>query len=203
MKIFITGVSGLIGKALALSLQKKGHEVWGSVRKTGHVHFLPASQILTWDGISLLDEKVLSKMNAIIHLAGEPVAGGRWTEARKKAILDSRVKSTQALGETLARLKPESRPEVVVSASAIGIYGDRAEEVLTEDSAPASPPDFLSQVTEAWEQEAQKLQSAETRLVVIRTGIVLAREGGALAEDEAPRAIGERAAVDELDSSRR
>ena len=121
--------------------------------------------------------EAFDECRAVFHLAGEPVAEGRWTKAKKASIRDSRVAGTKHLVEALGKL--DRRPEVLVSASAVGIYGSRGDEVLTESAAPAEG--FLADVCRAWEAEAQAAEALGIRVVTIRVGLVLGAQGGALA----------------------
>jgi uncharacterized protein (TIGR01777 family) len=179
MKILLTGVTGLIGKDLAISLMKQGHEVSGLARKPASVSFLPANEVAAWDvGKVKLDPKFIEGKDAVIHLAGVPVAEGRWTSERKKEIRDSRVLGTREWAEILAAMPAGLRPKVFLSASAIGIYGDRGDEVLNENSVRG--PGFLADVTAEWEAEAQAIERLGIRVVLLRTGVVLSRKGGAL-----------------------
>jgi hypothetical protein len=156
MNIAITGASGFIGRHLMKSLAQAGHSPRALSR-----HAPPAES--------------LREADAIIHLAGEPVAQ-RWTAAAKQRILDSRVVGTRNLVEALGRLT--RRPETLICASAIGYYGSRGDEVLTESSAPGSG--FLPEVCVAWEREAQAAEAFGIRVVRVRTGVVLDANGGAL-----------------------
>ena len=156
MTISISGASGFIGRHLMKSLAQAGHSLRALSR-----HAPPAES--------------LREADAIIHLAGEPVAQ-RWTAAAKQRILDSRVVGTRNLVEALGRLT--RRPETLICASAIGYYGSRGDEVLTESSAPGSG--FLPEVCVAWEREAQAAEAFGIRVVRVRTGVVLDANGGAL-----------------------
>jgi uncharacterized protein (TIGR01777 family) len=156
MNISISGASGFIGRHLMKSLAQAGHSVCALSRHA------PAAESLR-------------EADAIIHLAGEPVAQ-RWTAAAKQRILDSRVVGTRNLVEALGRLT--RRPETLICASAIGYYGSRGDEVLTESSAPGSG--FLPEVCVAWEREAQAAEAFGIRVVRVRTGVVLDANGGAL-----------------------
>jgi uncharacterized protein (TIGR01777 family) len=156
MNISISGASGFIGRHLMKSLAQAGHSLRALSR-----HTPPAES--------------LREADAIIHLAGEPVAQ-RWTAAAKQRILDSRVVGTRNLVEALAALP--RRPEALICASAIGYYGSRGDEVLTESSAPGSG--FLPEVCVAWEREAQAAEAFGIRVVRVRTGVVLDANGGAL-----------------------
>lgn len=175
-KILITGADGLIGTRLQHLLLQKGHSVHtiGRARpgrkKAGHY---------TWDiGRQAMDTAALEGVDAIIHLAGAGVADQRWTEARKKEIYDSRIDSTRLLYATLSAVPHQVR--VVVSASAVGYYGDRGADILRENE-PAGDS-FLARVVADWEQEVARVEELGIRHVCCRIGIVLAREGGALPE---------------------
>jgi uncharacterized protein (TIGR01777 family) len=125
-------------------------------------------------------------LDAVIHLAGESIAGGRWTAARKARIRDSRTQGTRLLAETLAQLARP--PKVLISGSAIGYYGDRGQEILTENEGPGS--NFLAGVCRAWESATEPAAHNGTRVVILRTGIVLSRKGGALARMLTPFRMG-------------
>ncbi|MCB1111839.1 MAG: TIGR01777 family protein [Chlamydiales bacterium] len=170
MKILIAGASGLIGHALVDALEKKGHQVITLVRKKN----LTGPEAVFWDPEQQqLDPDQIEGVDAIINLAGENVASGRWSDDKKKNIHDSRVNCTMLLSSTVAKLR--KKPHVWINASAIGYYGDRGNEPLTENSAPGSA--FLSKVCQDWETA---VSSGGTRVVVLRIGIVLSGHGGAL-----------------------
>ncbi len=172
MRILVTGATGVIGSALLPMLTTQGHETVTLSRsaRPGSYHWNPA------DGV--LDAAALEGADAVVHLSGSNIASGRWTDARRKEILDSRVKGTRLLVDALSRL--ERRPEVFLSASAIGYYGDRGDEVVAED-APAGSG-FLADVCRQWEGEAARAAEAGLRTVMVRTGVVLTPAGGALAK---------------------
>lgn len=183
MKILVTGSTGLVGSSLIPALKTKGHTVVRLVRKAPQnaqteVYWNPEKGTLNADEIEGLD--------AAVHLAGENLAAGRWTDERKRRIRESRVKGTRLLSDTLAQLK--HRPEVLVSASAIGFYGDRGDEVLDEQSASGS--DFVSEVCREWELETQPAAQAGMRVVNLRFGVILSREGGALKKMLLPFRLG-------------
>ena len=169
-RVLVTGVSGPIGGALLPLLRQQGGEVVRLVR--GHAR--GADQI-AWDPTKPLPPPAVSGFDAVVHLAGESIVG-KWTEEKKRKIRDSRVGPTERLAEALAAA--EHKPAVFVSSSAIGYYGDRRDEVLTEASAPGSQ--FLSGVCREWEAATAPAQKAGIRTANIRTGVVLSTAGGAL-----------------------
>lgn len=172
MRVAISGASGLVGSALQRLLSHKGHRVVTLVRDS------PTSkgEVLwnTHDG--LRDPAALDKVDGVVHLAGENIAGGRWTASRKREIRRSRIEGTRLLAEGLAGLA--TPPEVLACASAIGFYGNRGEERLTEDSD--SGTGFLAETCREWEAAADPAREAGLRVVHMRFGIVLSPEGGAL-----------------------
>jgi uncharacterized protein len=171
--IAVTGASGMIGRALVQALAERGHQVTRMVRR-------PAGRgEISWDPArAVLDSADLEGVDAVIHLAGENV-GARWTAARKERIRDSRVGSTKLLSETLGRLRRP--PQVLISASAIGIYGNRGDEILTEASPPGEAGrDFLTSVSQEWEAAAAPARGTVARVVHPRFGVVLSPTGGAL-----------------------
>jgi uncharacterized protein len=173
MKVLVTGSSGLIGAALVPCLSADGHSVTRLVRpKT-----LPGTNQLVWDpDAGRLDPATIDGFDAVIHLAGENIASRRWTAEQKRRIRESRVKSTRLLAGTLAQLSRP--PRTLVCASAVGYYGDRGDELLTEESRPGSG--FLSGICREWE-DAAELAVRSTRVVKLRFGAVLSPRGGALA----------------------
>jgi uncharacterized protein (TIGR01777 family) len=169
-RILVSGPRGLIGAELAALLYSSGHEIQALTRHPRG----PAD--VAWslaDGT--IDAAKLDGIDAIVHLAGEPIVG-RWNDAKKRKIRDSRINGTRLLAESVARLP--TRPEVLVCASAIGYYGDRGDEVLTEDSAAGSG--FLADVCQQWEQACQPARDAGIRVVNVRIGLVLSPKGGLL-----------------------
>lgn len=182
MKVAISGASGLVGTALRKSLATDGVEVLALTRQKS----LPPLTTVTWDvGKGRFDASPLEGVDAVVHLAGEPVAQ-RWTDATKKAIRESRVKGTELLVEGLKSLK--DKPKVLVSASAVGFYGDGGDEVLTE-SSPAGT-DFLAGVCQTWEHAAMEAMGLGIRTVVARIGVVLSTNGGALPKMLTPFRLG-------------
>ncbi|HEX8072558.1 MAG TPA: TIGR01777 family oxidoreductase [Pyrinomonadaceae bacterium] len=187
MKIIVTGASGLIGSALVPALVAAGHQVTALVRRATRDQTRPGVTEVEWQpDAGQLDAAQLAGTEAAVHLAGEPIAEGRWTDEKKRRIRASRVESTRLLAETLARLEP--RPRALVSASAIGYYGDRGAEVLTEASAPGN--DFLAEVCQAWEAAAEPARAAGIRVMHPRIGFVLSGRGGGLPRMLVPFKLG-------------
>jgi uncharacterized protein len=182
VRIAVTGSSGLIGAALCDELETSGHEVVRVVRSGP-----PASGSIGWDpSAGAIDAAGLEELDAVVHLAGESIGSSRWTETQKAKILDSRVHGTTLLARTLARLS--SPPRVLVSGSAIGFYGDRGDEELTE--ASSSGEGFLADVVRRWEAAVKEAEDAGIRVVRARTGIVLSKRGGALSRMLLPFKLG-------------
>ncbi|MBK8247780.1 MAG: TIGR01777 family protein [Gemmatimonadetes bacterium] len=181
MRIAITGATGFVGVPLVAALRAEGHEVVVIGRRR------PGSAPdVAWDPEGgVIDRSALNGVEAVVHLAGEPI-GERWTPARKAALRSSRVKGTSLIATTMAALSP--RPRVLVSMSAIGIYGNRGDEELTEASPPAR--DFLGELGVAWESAADPARAAGIRVVHPRLGIVLHQDGGALAKMLPPFRLG-------------
>lgn len=183
MKVLISGSSGLIGKALSASLKADGHQVVRLVRKTT----TPGTDEILWDpAAGRIDAASLEGFDGVVHLAGENIAAGRWTEERKQRIRESRLTGTRLLASTLAGMS--RRPEVMISASAIGYYGNRGSEALKEDSGPGTG--FLASICQEWEAAAGPVSAAGIRLVALRIGIVLSPAGGALARMLLPFKLG-------------
>ncbi|MGB6684967.1 MAG: TIGR01777 family oxidoreductase [Candidatus Acidiferrum sp.] len=177
MKILVTGSSGLIGRALVPALVRAGHTVCRLVRP-GTV-----TKDTENDGFQVAWNPATGELggaavgaDAVVNLAGASIAGGRWNTSRKAILRASRIDTTRALVTALAKMNV--RPRVLVSASATGIYGNRGDELLTEESQPGN--DFLAGLAKEWEAEALKAEAIGIRVVLARFGIVLAREGGAL-----------------------
>jgi hypothetical protein len=173
MKVAITGSSGLVGSALKDKLRSQGNEVVTFVRSNASGQ---SGKFLWNPEAGTIDTAGFAGVNAVINLAGESIAAKRWTAEQKIKIRDSRVKGTTLLAQTIAKL--ESRPEVLVSASAIGFYGDRGDEVLTENSAPGKG--FLADVCQQWERSSEAAEASGVRVVRARLGVVLSKDGGAL-----------------------
>lgn len=173
MTVAISGASGMIGSALTAFLTTGGH----TVRRLSRSKSAAQAGDIFWDpATGAIDSTAMEGLDAVVHLAGESVAGGRWTEEKKEKILNSRVKGTDLLATTCAKLaKP---PAVFISSSAIGYYGSRGEEILDETSTPGTG--FLADVCQAWEKPARALSDRGVRLVTARIGVVLSSAGGAL-----------------------
>ena len=173
MKILISGSSGLVGSALAKALEAEGHTVGGLLRPGRQL----AACDVRWDpATGQLDAAAMEGVDAIVNLAGASIGEGRWTAARKKILRSSRVDTTRLLVEGMRRLR--QRPRVFISASAVGYYGDRGDEILTESSPPGN--DFLAELAIEWEAEARRAEALGIRTVISRFGVILAAHGGAL-----------------------
>ncbi len=182
MKVLITGASGLIGQALQRSFEDTGYELLLASRKEP-----TDDQHIQWsieEGFT--DPEKLEGIDAVVHLAGENVSGFRWTDDKKKAIRDSRVLGTRNVVDAISKLK--KKPKVLVAASAIGFYGERGDEEVTESSAIGD--NFLAGVSKEWEAESRRAEDAGIRTVLLRTGIVLSKDGGALATMLTPFKLG-------------
>jgi len=180
LKILITGATGLVGRKLIPHLQALGHEISILSRKTATI---PGAKVFLWDVYKqVIDEKCLIGIDTIIHLAGEGIADKKWTDERKKQIIDSRILSAKLLYNTIKETK--SPVKTFVSASAVGFYGDRGEEILTEQSD--SGTGFLADCCVKWEDAANEGLEMGIRVVKIRIGLILSKEDGALAAMEKP-----------------
>lgn len=173
MHVAITGASGLIGEALSALLTTGGHRVTRLVRRE------PGEGELGWDPErGEIDADGLRGVDAVVHLAGESIASVRWTEGRKRRVMESRRKGTRLIAETLAGL--DGGPSVLVSASGIDYYGDTGDEAVTEESPPGRG--FLADVCREWEAATAAAADAGVRVVTVRTGVVQSPQGGALAK---------------------
>ncbi|MDH3424716.1 MAG: TIGR01777 family oxidoreductase [Gemmatimonadota bacterium] len=183
LSVAITGASGLVGANLRHFLTTAGHEVISLVRDSrrldeGSVFWNPSGGVI--------DEKGLMRVDAVVHLAGEPIAPKRWTDERRRAIKQSRVRGTELIARTLATMK--NGPKVLISASATGFYGDRGSDTLTESDS--SGRGFLAEVCRAWEGATAPAERAGIRVVKLRAGIVLSQKGGALGQMLLPFKMG-------------
>lgn len=179
MKIIVTGSTGLIGKALVKSLLARGDKVTCLVRRESTTERVAGINEVVWNPArGELNAASLEGHDAVVHLAGESIAEGRWDDEKKRRIRESRVMGTKLIAETISKL--DAPPRVFACASAIGYYGDRGEEILTEESK--SGEDFLSGVCRDWESATEAAKARGLRVVLMRFGIVLSAEGGALAK---------------------
>jgi uncharacterized protein (TIGR01777 family) len=191
MIVAITGATGFVGTRLTAHLLAAGHDVVALTRSPERAErALPVRcRVAAWDPEhGRVESGALDGVDAVVNLAGAGVADGRWTARRKEAIRRSRVDATRVLGETIGALPSERRPRVLVSASAIGFYGDRGDEVLTEESVGGTG--FLAGVCRGWEDAAIRAEVHGVRTVRIRIGVVLGRDGGALARMLPPFRLG-------------
>ena len=182
MNVLMTGSSGLIGSPLMSFLGGRGHQVRRLFRR-------PTAEVNAtfWNPADgTFADGAFDGIDAVVHLAGENIAGGRWTAARKDRIRTSRIDGTRRLCEGLASL--QSPPKVLVAASAVGFYGDRADEMLDESSAPGTG--FLPEVCRDWEEATAPARDRGIRVVLLRTGILLSPRGGALAKMLPPFRLG-------------
>lgn len=182
MKVLITGSTGLIGQELQKSFTEKGYEMLLASRKepTDDRHI----QWSIEEGFTSPEK--LEGIDVVVHLAGENVSGFRWTDDKKKAIRDSRVLGTRNVVDAISKLK--QKPKVFIASSAIGFYGERGDEECTESSAMGD--NFLAGVSKEWEAESRRAEDAGIRTVLLRTGIVLSKDGGALATMLTPFKLG-------------
>ena len=177
MRVVITGGSGLIGSALARDLGAAGHDVVVLTRDTAKVRLPAGVRAAQWDGKTAAGwGSLLDGGTAIVHLAGESIAAGRWTADKKRRIRDSRVESGKAVLQAIREAR--EKPKALLQGSAVGYYGPRGDEVLTEDAPPGD--DFLAQVCKEWEASTAEVETLGVRRAVLRTGVVLASAGGAL-----------------------
>ena len=188
MRVFVTGATGFIGRALVPALQREGHTVVAWARSEARARARLGADIETASAGASTGELAaeLERCDAVVNLAGEPIVGARWTAARRRVLRDSRVGVTAALVKGLEAAR--RRPRVLVSGSAVGWYGDRAAETLDEGSSPGD--DFLARLCRDWEAAALESEKLGLRVILLRTGAVLGRDGGALAPMLLPFRLG-------------
>jgi hypothetical protein len=180
MRVLITGATGFIGRALVPILRREGHQLIALVRSEERARSLLGAEVET---VALSSgahglKQALERSDAVVNLAGEAIMGGRWTETRRRALVESRVQLTQQLVTAIS--EAQARPKTLISGSAVGYYGDRGGEVLRESSPGGT--DFLAQLCQDWEATARLAEGSGLRVVTLRTGVVLGRDGGALAQ---------------------
>jgi uncharacterized protein (TIGR01777 family) len=178
MKVAVTGATGLVGGALSRNLIQAGHQVVALARNPEKAkQKIPQVEAVAWNATSgISPDQALEGLDAVVHLAGESLAAGRWTSRRKRRIVESRVLGTRNLVEALSRC--QSPPRVLVNASAIGYYGSSEDQVF-EETSPAGE-DFLAELCQQWESEATRATESGVRVVLLRSGFILSNEGGAL-----------------------
>lgn len=188
MKILVTGSTGLVGSALVSELKQAGHTICRLLRPRTNTDAIQGNEgfDVRWNPDTGELGAAAVGADAVVNLGGASIADGRWTAARKKILRSSRVDATRALINALAKMA--ARPRVLVSASAIGFYGNRGDEILTEGSHAGS--DFLSEVARDWEREAEKAEALGIRVVRTRFGVILAKGGGALPQMARPFRFG-------------
>jgi len=188
MKVLVTGSTGLVGNTLLRDLRRAGHIVCRLVRPETKVetHGAPEGFDVKWNPVTGELGGAAVGADAVVNLAGAPIAQGRWTPERKKLLRTSRVESTAMLVKALAKMA--ARPRVLISASAIGYYGSRGSEILNEESEPGGG--LLAGIAKEWEAEARKAEALGIRVVLARFGVVLARDGGALQAMARPFRLG-------------
>ena len=191
MRVLISGSTGLVGTALLDAFRQQGHDLARLVRPSTRSRpadrgTSPESLNVAWDPVAGTLDAAANGADAVVHLAGASIAGGRWTASRKRLLRESRVAATRHLVGALAQLPHP--PKVFVSASAVGFYGDRGDEELTESSAPGQ--DFLADLCRDWEAESGRAAAFGARVVFLRFGIILAKHGGALPRMALPFRLG-------------
>lgn len=176
--VLVTGASGLVGRRLVQALRDDGLRVQAATRRPERAALPAGVEAVGWDG-TRLPARALAGLEALVHLSGEPVFGGPLTRARRERVFRSRIDSTRALVDGMAELPSAERPKAFVCASAVGYYGSRGDDRLDESAPPGGG--FLADLCVAWEEEARRAAAHGVRTVSLRIGVVLAREGGALA----------------------
>lgn len=189
MKILMTGGTGLIGRAVGAALVSEGHQVSVMTRNPAKARGRSPfrCEFVEGDlGAGPVHSPQFKDVDAVVHLAGEPIADGRWSDAKKSRLVDSRVALTRHLRESLSAAGADVK--IIVSASGVGYYGDRGDEELVESSRPGRG--FIPELCVAWENEVESFRGQGTRAVWLRTGMVLSKEGGALPRLRAPFRLG-------------
>jgi hypothetical protein len=189
--VLITGASGLIGKALTELLLQKGYTIHQLSRNLSKAN--PGAKVFKWDVSRMqIDEQCIKNVDIIINLAGEGIADKAWTNKRKQQIITSRTGALKLLYDALKN-NPGHQVKTFISSSAVGHYGDRKDEILTEESE--SGTDFMANTCLAWERAADKIEDLNIRLIIFRTGVVLSKDGGALPKIAKPIKLGFGAAL--------
>jgi uncharacterized protein len=191
MKILITGATGLIGRAVCRRLSDEGHQLVLLSRRPENTKVVGNTKVFSWEPEHGPPERtVWEGVDAVIHLAGEPIASTRWTDEQKRRIRDSRVKGTRHLIMGIGEINTD-RPKILVSGSAVGYYGDRGDEELDEGSGPGQAGQgLLTDLCRQWEGEALQGQEMGLRVTLVRTGVVLDATGGALEKMLLPFKLG-------------
>ncbi|HTA21808.1 MAG TPA: TIGR01777 family oxidoreductase [Polyangia bacterium] len=188
-RVLITGATGLLGTALAASCARDGVAVAALVRDVARAApKLPGATLHAWDGKSAPPAAVFEGVDVVVNLGGESIGGKRWSDAQKQCLRQSRVELTRALIDGLRAVVGGRRPRALVQASGVAFYGDRGDDVLTETSTVGTG--FLAELARDWEAEAGKATELGLRVVLLRSGLVLAREGGFLAKILPPFRLG-------------
>lgn len=178
MRVLVTGATGLLGKNFIGRLLENGHQVLALARTPQKLSELPSENVFKWSDSESVPPDALRGVDSIVNLVGENIADGRWTAKRKERLWNSRIDATKKIVEAIQCLNENERPKVLVSASAVGIYGDTKDSTADEDTHSGNG--FLADLCKAWEQEALKAQALGLRVVLLRSGVILSKEGGAL-----------------------
>ena len=187
MKVLVTGATGTIGRAICERLAAEGHSIVVLSRRPENARVVPGAQAFRWDAEREVPPvEAWAGVDAVVHLAGEPVAGARWTDEQKRRIRDSRVLGTRHLIDGMKALA--NPPRVLVSASAVGYYGNRGDAQLDESSAPGEG--YLVDVCREWERQSERAREFGVRVVLLRIGVVLSKTGGALEKMLLPFKLG-------------
>jgi uncharacterized protein len=188
MKIVLTGASGLVGKNLIRSLLADGHQVFALARTPSNVKELPPENVFQWNSLVSAPAEGLRGMDVVINLAGEGVADKPWTAERKTKLIQSRRATTLNLVNGIFELEKNLRPRILLSASGIGVYGSSPDQIFDESSAPGH--DFLADLCVKWEADAARAADLDLRVVMMRFGLILSKDGGFLSK-MAPVVLGD------------